>query len=237
MAEAALLDVDGTLVDANYQHALAWYRAFRRFDIVLPVWRLHRHIGMGGDQYVAAVAGQNVESRCGDELRDAHAEEFEPMRDECAPLEGASDLLLALKRRGLRVVLASSASEDDLEFFVGRLDAKDSIDAWTSKDDVDRTKPHPDAIEAALEKAATRDAVMVGDSGWDVEAAANAGLDTICVLTGGWSEQELRDRGAAAVFDSIPHLLEHLEETPFGGGWRTGLEPATTGTTTRGSTN
>ena len=82
MPEAALLDVDGTLIDANYQHALAWYRAFRRFDIVLPVWRLHRHIGMGGDQYVAAVAGDDVEERCGDELRDAHSEEFEPMRDE-----------------------------------------------------------------------------------------------------------------------------------------------------------
>jgi HAD superfamily hydrolase (TIGR01509 family) len=213
MADAALLDVDGTLIDANYQHALAWYRAFRRFDIVIPVWRLHRHIGMGGDQYVAAVAGEEVERRCGDELRDAHSEEFQPMRDECAPLEGASDLLVELKRRGLTVVLASSSGEGDLEFFVDRLEAKECIDAWTSKDDVERTKPHPDAIEAALEKAGTRAAVMVGDSRWDIEAAANAGLETICVITGGWSEQELRDHGAAAVFDSIPHLLEHLDET------------------------
>jgi len=216
MAEAALLDVDGTLIDANYQHALAWYRAFRRFDIVLPVWRLHRHIGMGGDQYVAAVAGDDVEERCGDELRDAHSEEFEPMRDECAPLEGASDLLVELKRRELKVVLASSSDEGDLEFFVDRLRAKDAIDASTSKDDVERTKPHPDAIEAALEKAGTRSAVMVGDSRWDIEAAANAALETVCVLTGGWSEQELRDHGAVAVFDSIPHLLEHLDETPLG---------------------
>jgi HAD superfamily hydrolase (TIGR01509 family) len=216
VADAALLDLDGTLIDANYQHALAWYRAFRRFDIVLPVWRLHRHIGMGGDQYVTAVAGEDVERRCGDELREAHSAEFQPMRDECAPLEGASDLLAELRRRGLTVVLASSSGEGDLEFFVDRLDAKECIDAWTSKDDVERTKPHPDAIEAALEKAGTRDAVMVGDSRWDVEAAANADLQTICVLTGGWSEQELRDHGAAAVFDSIPHLLEHLDETPLG---------------------
>jgi HAD superfamily hydrolase (TIGR01549 family) len=215
VAEAALLDVDGTLVDANYQHALAWYRAFRRFDIVLPVWRLHRHIGMGGDQYVAAVAGDDMEQRCGDELRDAHSDEFEHIRDECAPLEGASDLLRVLKERNLTVVLASSSSEEDLEFFVERLDAKDCIDAWTSKDDVERTKPHPDAIEAALEKAGTRDAVMVGDSQWDIEAASNAGLETVCVLTGGWSEQELRDEGAAAVFESIPRLLEQLEETPL----------------------
>jgi HAD superfamily hydrolase (TIGR01549 family) len=216
VAEAALLDLDGTLIDANYQHALAWYRAFRRFDIVLPVWRLHRHIGMGGDQYVAAVAGDGVERRSGDELRDAHSEEFRKVRDECAQLEGASDLLRELKRRGLTVVLASSSGEDDLEFFVERLDARDCIDAATTKDDVERTKPHPDAIEAALEKARTRDAVMVGDSRWDIEAAARAGLETICVLTGGWSEQELRDHGAAAVFDSMPHLIEHLDETPFG---------------------
>ena len=216
MARAALLDVDGTLIDANYQHALAWYRAFRRFDIVLPVWRLHRHIGMGGDQYVAAVAGDEVEERSGDELRDAHSEEFERMRAECEPLEGASDLPRELKRRGSTVVLASSSDEDDLKFFVERLDAAACIQGWTSKDDVERTKPHPEAIEAALEKAGTRDAVMVGDSRWNIEAAARASLETVCVITGGWSEQELRDHGAAAVFDSIPHLLDHLDETPLG---------------------
>ncbi|MFL6015457.1 MAG: HAD family hydrolase [Gaiellaceae bacterium] len=215
MAAAALLDLDGTLIDANYQHALAWYRAFRRFDIVLPVWRLHRHIGMGGDQYVAAVAGDGVERESGDYLRDAHSEEFQKLRDECAPLEGASDLLRELKRRDLEIVLASSSSEEDLEFFVEQLDARDCIDAWTSKDDIERTKPHPDSVESALEKAGTRDAVMVGDSRWDIEAAANAGLETICVITGGWSEQELRDHGAAAVFDSLPQLLEQLDETPL----------------------
>jgi HAD superfamily hydrolase (TIGR01549 family) len=215
VAEAALLDLDGTLIDTNYQHALAWYRAFRRFEIVLPVWRLHRHIGMGGDQYVAAVAGDDLERRSGDDLRDAHSEEFQKIRDECAPLDGASDLLRELKRRGLIVVLASSSSEDDLEFFVEQLDARDCIDAWTSKDDIERTKPHPDSIESALEKAGTRDAVMVGDSRWDIEAAAKAGLETICVITGGWSEQELRDHGAAAVFDSMAHVLEHLDETPL----------------------
>ena len=170
---------------------------------------------MGGDQYVAAVAGDDLERRSGDDLRDAHSEEFQKIRDECAPLDGASDLLRELKRRGLIVVLASSSSEDDLEFFVEQLDARDCIDAWTSKDDIERTKPHPDSIESALEKAGTRDAVMVGDSRWDIEAAAKAGLETICVITGGWSEQELRDHGAAAVFDSMAHVLEHLDETPL----------------------
>ena len=216
MARAALLDLDGTLVDANYQHALAWFRAFQRFEIVLPVWRLHRHIGMGGDQYVKAVAGEEVERRLGDDLRDAHSEEFQRLRDECEPLEGARDLLAELKKRGLEVVIASSSSEDDLDFFVDKLVARGLLDEWTSKDDVEHTKPHPDPIEAALEKAGTRDGVMLGDSRWDIESAAKAGLPTICVLTGGWSEQELRDHGAAAVFESIPQLLEHLDETPLG---------------------
>ena len=215
MPRAVLLDLDGTLIDANYHHALAWYRAFRRFDIVLPVWRLHRHIGMGGDQYVAAVAGEEVERRLGDELRDAHSKEFEPMRSECEPLEGARDLLAELRRRGRTLVVASSSSKEDLEYFLEKLGGSDLVDAYTTKDDVERTKPHADAIRAALDRAGTEDAVMFGDSRWDVEAAAKANLLTICVITGGWSEQELRDAGAEAVYVSIPHLLEHLDETPF----------------------
>jgi HAD superfamily hydrolase (TIGR01549 family) len=215
LAAAALLDLDGTLVDANYQHALAWYRAFRRFEITLPMWRLHRHIGMGGDQYVAAVAGDDVERDRGDELREAHDEEFKPLRDECAPLEGAHDLLLELKRRGNIVVLASSSNEDDLDHFLGVLDAREVIDGYTTAEDVQRTKPHPDVVHVALEKAGTTDGAMIGDSRWDIEAAGNAGLATVCVITGGWSEQELRDAGASAVYDSIPALIDSLEDTPF----------------------
>jgi HAD superfamily hydrolase (TIGR01549 family) len=215
LARAALLDLDGTLVDANYEHALAWYRAFRRFEITLPMWRLHRHIGMGGDQYVAAVAGDDVERDRGDELRDAHDDEFKPLRDECAPLEGAHDLLVELKQRGKVVVLASSSNEDDLDHFLGVLDARDVIDGYTTADDVQRTKPHPDVVHAALEKAGTTDGAMIGDSRWDIDAAGNAGLETVCVITGGWSEQELRDAGASGVYDSIPALIRGLDDTPF----------------------
>jgi HAD superfamily hydrolase (TIGR01509 family) len=216
VARAALLDVDGTLIDSNYHHALAWYRALRRFEIVLPMWRLHRHIGMGGDQYVAAVAGDDVEQRLGEDLRGAHGDEFERIRDECEPLEGAAELLRELKRRGFTIVLASSSSEDDLKFFVDKLGAEDCLDGWTTKDDVERTKPHADAIEVALEKAGADSGVMVGDSRWDIEAAAKANLPTVCLITGGWSEQELLDHGAAAVFDSLSDLTEHLDETPLG---------------------
>ena len=192
------------------------------------MWRVHRHIGMGGDQFVAAVAGDDVERRLGDELRDASREEFRKLRDECVPLEGARELVEELKRRDLRVVLASSANEDDLDHFLDVLGVRDLVDGWTTNDDVERSKPHPDIVNAALERAGTDDAVMVGDSRWDVEAAANAGLDTVCVITGGWSRQELYDCGAVAVYDSLVDLRE---------GWQMGLEPTTTGTTTRGSTN
>lgn len=206
-----LFDLDGTLVDANYQHTLAWYRAFRRHDIVLPMWRIHRHIGMGGDQLVTAVAGKEVEQQVGEALRKAADAEFEKLRDECVPLEGAYELVAELKRRGLVVVLASSSSSKDVEHFVDELELRDLIDTWTTADDVDRTKPHPDVVGVALERAGTDDAFMVGDSRWDIEAAANAGLETVCVITGGWSEQELRDHGSVAVFDSLVALRRELD--------------------------
>jgi HAD superfamily hydrolase (TIGR01549 family) len=179
------------------------------------MWRVHRHIGMGGDQFVTAVAGEDVERRLGDELRAASREEFQALRDECEPLPGAHDLIAALKERGHTVVLASSSNEDDLGHFLDELGVRDLVDGYTTSDDVERTKPHPDVIHAALERAGTRDAVMVGDSRWDIEAAANAGLETVCVITGGWSEQELRDHGAVAVFDSLVELRERLDETPL----------------------
>jgi HAD superfamily hydrolase (TIGR01549 family) len=181
------------------------------------MWRVHRHIGMGGDQIVKAIAGEDVERAHGDALREAAKEEFKPLREECAPLEGAHDLVVELKRRGLVVVLASSSNEDDLDHFLGELDVRDVVDDWTTADDVERTKPHPEVVQVALEKAGTSEAVMVGDSRWDIEAAANAGLETVCVITGGWSEQEMRDHGAVAVFDSLVGLRERLDETPLGG--------------------
>jgi len=182
------------------------------------MWRVHRHIGMGGDQIVQAIAGEEVERQQGDSLRDASHEEFVRLRDECVPLEGAHELVVELKERGLVVVLASSASQDDLDHFLEQLGVRDVVDGWTTADDVERTKPDPDVIHAALERAGTRDAVMVGDSRWDIEAAANAGLETVGVITGGWSEQELRDHGAAAVFESLVELRERLDETPLARG-------------------
>ena len=212
---AAILDVDGTLVDTNYHHALAWYRAFRSEGIVLPVWRLHRHVGMGGDKYVAAVAGDDVEDRLGDRLRGRWEAIFDGMLNEVAALDGATHLVRDLKGRGHPVVLASSSIQSHLDRFLDLLDARDLADAWTTKDDVEATKPDPDLVEAALAKAGTRAATMLGDTPWDVEAARKAGIETVCVVTGGFSEQELRESGAVAVYESIAELRGRLDETPF----------------------
>jgi HAD superfamily hydrolase (TIGR01549 family) len=213
---AAVLDVDGTLVDTNYHHALAWYRAFRRHGVVLPVWWLHRHVGMGGDKFVAAVAGDDVEERLGDTVREEWEGLFDAVIDEVEPLAGAHELLVALKERGHAVVLASSSIEKHLERFLDLLDARDVADSWTTKDDVEASKPDPDLVEAALAKAGTREAVMVGDTPWDCIAAERAGIPTVAVITGGFSRAELRGAGAVAVVESLEDLREHLDETPLG---------------------
>ena len=214
--EAALLDVDGTLTDSNYQHALAWFRAFKQHGLVLPVWRIHRAIGMGGDQLVPALVGKDADEAKGDEIRATRDSLYQELIGEIEPLHGSHELISDLKERGLRVVLASSSPQDELDHYLELLDARELADAWTTKDDVEATKPAPDLVQAALEKAGTGSAVMVGDTRWDVEAAAKAGVETICVLTGGWSKQELLDAGAVVVFESVDELRERLDETPLG---------------------
>jgi HAD superfamily hydrolase (TIGR01549 family) len=214
---AAVLDLDGTLVDTNYHHALSWYRAFRRFEITIPVWRLHRHVGMGGDKFVAAVAGDDVEARRGDELREAWEELFDQVIDEVAPLEGVRDLVVAFRERGQEVVLASSSVQKHFDHFIDLLEIGDEVDGWTTKDDVEASKPEPDLVQAAMRKVESDEAVMLGDTPWDVEAARRAGVETVCLITGGFSEQELFEAGAAGVFESLDELRAHLNETPFGG--------------------
>jgi len=206
MPAAAILDIDGTLVDTNYQHAIGWYRAFRDNDLILPVWRIHRHIGMGGDQLVAALAGEDFEERCGDDVRDAESEHYKSLIDEVEPMDGARDLIVALCESERAVVLASSAKEEEVEHYIDLLDCREIVDGWTTSADVESTKPEPDLVQAALEKVGADEGVMVGDTPWDVEAARKAGVDTIAVLTGGFSEAELREAGAVDVFESVREL-------------------------------
>ena len=216
MAQNAILDIDGTLVDTNYHHAVAWYRALRQNEIVVPIWRIHRHIGMGGDQVIAALTDEQTDEEKGDDVRAAEKALYMAMIEEVEPFDGARKLVERLKDAGKTVVLASSAKEDEVEHYLDLLDVRELADDWTTSADVEATKPEPDLVNAALEKAGTDDeAVMVGDTTWDVEAAARAGIQSVTVRTGGFSAAELRDAGAVAVFDSIEELRDAFDETPL----------------------
>jgi HAD superfamily hydrolase (TIGR01549 family) len=212
---AAILDIDGTLVDTNYHHTIAWYRAFRQSAVTLPLWRIHRHIGMGGDQLVAALTSDDFEASHGDDVRAAEKVLYMELIDEVRPLAGARELIEDLKRSGHAVVLASSAKPDEVEHYLDLLDARELADEWTHSGDVERTKPEPDLVVAAIEKAGGGPAVMIGDSTWDCEAAKRAGVPTVAVLTGGFSAAELREAGAACVFESVEKLRADIETTPL----------------------
>jgi HAD superfamily hydrolase (TIGR01509 family) len=213
----AVLDIDGTLVDTNYHHAIAWYRAFREHGLVLPVWRIHRHIGMGGDQLVAALTDEQTERELGDDIRETETKGYFELIDEVETMDGSRELIERLKERGHTVVLASSAKQDEVEHYLDLLKARDLADAWTTSADVEATKPAPDLVSAALERAggSSDDAVMVGDTPWDVKAADGAGVGTLAVLTGGFSAQELREARALDVFESVRELCEGLDRTPL----------------------
>ena len=215
MGLAAVLDIDGTLVDTNYHHAISWYRAFRDHGVTPTIWRIHRHIGMGGDQLVAAVGGDQVEDRLGDQIRAAEKDHYMRLIGEVAAFEGARELLADLKGRGHRVILASSARPDEVEAYLDLLDARELADDRTTAEDVGATKPAPDLVEVAIRKAGVERAVMVGDSVWDCQAAGRAGIPAVAVLTGGFSQQELRGAGAMAVFESLRELRQRLDQPPF----------------------
>jgi HAD superfamily hydrolase (TIGR01509 family) len=216
LTAAAVLDIDGTLVDTNYHHAIAWFRAFQQHDVTLPLWRIHRHIGMGGDQLVAALAGEAFDAEQGDDVRSAEKALYMALIHEVRPLEGARELVDDLKRAGHAVVLASSAKPDEVEHYLDLLDVRELADGWTDSGDVERTKPEPDLVAAAVEKAGGGGAVMLGDSTWDCEAAKRAGLETVAVLTGGFSEAELLEAGASCVFHSLTDLRASVADTPLG---------------------
>ena len=210
---AALVDIDGTLVDSNYQHALAWYRALRGHGVTCEVRVLHHLIGMGGDQIVTTVAGEEVERRDGDAIREAEKEAFRAMIDEVVPLPDGRRLLETLAGRARAVVLSSSAKPDEAEHYIDLLDARDLIDGWTTAEDVEATKPAPDLLEVALKKLGEpvdAPSVVIGDSVYDVEAAANAGMPAVVVRSGGFGDDELRDAGAVELFDTPADLRAAL---------------------------
>jgi HAD superfamily hydrolase (TIGR01549 family) len=208
---AFILDVDGTLVDSNYQHAIAWDRALSEHGAEVPIWRIHRHIGMGGDQLVAAVAGEEAERSAGDAIREAESRRYSELIGEVRVLPGARELITELARREVPAVLASSANEDEVDHYVELLDADGKVAGWTTSTDVEETKPEPDLIEAALEKAGGREAVMVADTVWDIEAAERAEIRSIGVLTGGFARSELSEAGAIEVYKSVVELRDDID--------------------------
>ncbi len=205
---AVLLDIDGTLIDSTYHHALAWHRAFARVGDTPPMWRLHRAIGMGGDKLVAAVAGDEVEHRHGDELRGAWREEYSRTRAEVLPLPGAAALVGHLSQIGMRIGLASSGDPEFAREAVDLLGIDDQIELLTTSQDAADSKPEPDLIEVTIKRmGGVEAAVFVGDTAYDVEAAQRAGLGCVAVRTGGVGGHELRDAGALLVAESLEELV------------------------------
>lgn len=207
-ADTVLLDVDGTLVDSTYHHALAWYRSFRKHDIDLPVWRVHRAIGMGGDMLVPFLVGDEVNDKIGEALRDDWMTEYKPLLDEVSPLEGAAELVTLLKDKGFRVALASSGETELTDHSIEQLGVADLLDGKTSSSDAEQSKPEPDIFQAALKGVGGTRAIVVGDSVYDVQAAKAMGAACICVRTGGFGVEELESAGAVLVVDGPKELLD-----------------------------
>jgi HAD superfamily hydrolase (TIGR01549 family) len=209
----AIVDIDGTLVDTSYQHTLAWGRAFAEHGVEVAHWRIHRHNGMGGDQLVAAVAGDALEARLGDAIRESESRRYAELIDEVALLPGARELLAGLRGLGYRVVLASSAAREEVERYAAMLDAHALVDSWTSAADVERTKPHPDLVVTAGERLrGAHTLVMIGDTAWDAVAARRAGMPSIGLLSGGFGAAELHDAGCAAVYSDAAELAANLKD-------------------------
>ncbi|MBD8045109.1 HAD family hydrolase [Arthrobacter sp. Sa2BUA2] len=213
-----LFDVDGTLVDSNYLHTVAWWQAFRRLDYDIPMAGIHRAIGMGGDKLIGHLLGGDPDPEIEETLDSTHGAVFSTFWPSLRAFDGAADLLRATAGRGLAVVLASSASAADLDALRAAIDADDAITKATSSSDAVESKPAPDILQAALDSADLRakDTVFVGDSIWDIKSAAKLGIPTVALTCGGTSEAELRDAGAEQVFAGPRELLEHLDDSLLG---------------------
>lgn len=211
---AVLFDIDGTLVDSNYLHVHAWYRAFSDVAISVEAWRIHRSIGMDGSTLLSALAG-NADEDTRSQLKDLHSRYYKETVPMLRRLPGARELLQAVDGLGLQVVLATSAPEDELEILRDVLESDDLVAAVTSAEDVDTAKPQPDIVEVAMKRAGVDadHAVFVGDAVWDVEACNRAGVQAIAVLSGGVSRGELENAGAQAVFENARELCEQLDTT------------------------
>ncbi|MBL1094671.1 HAD family hydrolase [Streptomyces sp. NPDC001739] len=212
---AVLFDVDGTLVDSTYLHAVTWWEAFRQAGHRVPTAAIHRTVGMGADHLIGHLLGPDRDREGDAAISAAHKTLFAEYWSRLAPLEGAAELLRACAGRGWTVVLASSAGGGELSALRAALDAEDALTAVTGADDVESSKPSPDLVEQALAQAGTEPgrAVFVGDTVWDMKAGARAGVPCVGVLTGGYGRDELLDAGAQEVYEGPAALLARLESS------------------------
>jgi HAD superfamily hydrolase (TIGR01549 family) len=210
--DTVVLDLDGTLVDSVYEHVRAWRGAFLHVGLEVPAWRIHRAIGMGGDRLVAAVTNDHVEDTVGDDIRAFHDESFWRLIGDVRALPGADALLQRLADSGHQAVLASSSPGDQVQRVLEVVGEARLLAAVVTGDDVGTSKPAPDIVQVALERAGTGDAVMVGDTVWDVESARRAGIGCLGLRTGGIGEAELSAAGALGVYDDPDDLAQHLPE-------------------------
>ena len=210
---AVLLDLDGTLVDSNYFHTVSWWRALSATGHTVPMARIHRLVGMGADQFLEELLGQYDEA-----MEDAWQEEFAKVRDDIVALPGAADLARAVKERGATVVLATSGKPDDVEVLRRTLGADEWIDSAVNSSEVDASKPSPDIFARALEVAGVgpAEAVVVGDTVWDVKAASACDLRCVALTCGGIARAELEEAGAAAVYRDPEDLVGALDGSPLG---------------------
>ena len=207
-----LFDVDGTLVDTNYLHTLAWSRALADAGEWAPMHAIHRLTGMGGDQLVPKLLGHECP-----EAADARPRRYKELRGDIRVFPGAADLLRRAHDAGLVVMLATSSPKDELEAVLELLDAGDAIDGKTSADDVDGSKPAPDVFEAAMKSGSIDPAyaIAVGDSVWDIEAARAAGIGCVALESGGFSQHELSEAGAVHVYRDAAELLAQYSSSPL----------------------
>ena len=212
--KAVLFDVDGTLVDTNYLHTVAWWEAFAQAGHDVTMASIHRSIGMGSDKMLDSLLPDDRDRDADEDIRTSHAALYSVYWSRLKPLPGARQLLRACHDQGLRVVLASSADPDEFKVLRAALDADAAIDAATSSGDVDASKPAPDLVQVALDQAEAdpSESVFIGDAVWDVHAAQKAGVPCIGLLSGGSSHGELIDAGAAAVYAGPADLLEQFPD-------------------------
>ena len=217
---AAILDIDGTLIDTNDAHAHAWVDVCAEFGVEVPFGKVRPLIGMGGDKVLPQLTGDEEDSERGKEIKERRGEIFqERYLPSCRPFPQARELLQRMRDQGLTLVVATSASKDDMAALLKKIGVEDLIEARTSSSDAEASKPEPDIVEAALEQAGCQpdEAIMLGDTPYDIESAGRAGVACIALRCGGWwKDEDFSD--AAAIFDDPADLLAHYRESPLGHG-------------------